>query len=181
MNKTKRNQIFTTKKIDSVLKKLDKLPKKEKSEFNLRETIYRFKDKLNRALKHGYSYEDLSDILAEQEVFVSVNMLRQYLRDANDKTKSSSYCQSDSGMSIAEQNEVNEEPSVAKNSPYSSHLQNKNSSSNKKTSPSNSSSKKQSRKDKHQNLKTQAKDTPTSKTSVLSGYSGDLSGDFNQY
>lgn len=180
MNKTKRNQVFTTKKIDSVLKKLDKLPKKEKSEFNLRETIYRFKDKLNRALKRGYSYEDLSNILAEQQVFVSVNMLRQYLRDANDQNKSPSG-QGDSDVSIPDQNETNEEPLVDNNSASGSHLLSKNLSSSKKTSNSSSSAKKQSRKDKHQKPVTQAKDTPTSKTSVLSGYSDDLSGDFNQY
>ena len=180
MNKTKRNQIFTTKKIDSILKKLDKLPKKEKSEFNLRETICRFKDKLNRALKHGYSYEDLSNILAEQEVFVSVNMLKQYLRDANNKTESSS-AQNNCDVSISEQNEVNGEPLVANNSSSSSHLPSKKSGFRQKISNSNSSAKKQSQKDKHQKSKTQAEDTSVEKTSVLSGYSGDLSGDFNQY
>lgn len=179
MNKTKRNQVFTTKKIDSILKKLDKLPKKEKSEFSLRETIYRFRDKLNRALKRGYSYEDLSNILAEQEVFVSVNMLRQYLRDANNKTELPSV-QDNYDVSISEHNEVNSEFTVANNSSYSSHLPSKKSSSDKKISNSNSSVKKQSQKDKHQS-RTQAEDTPGSKTSVLSGYSDDLSGDFNQY
>ena len=179
MNKTKRNQIFTTKKIDSILKKLDRLPKKEKSEFNLRETIYRFKDKLNRALERGYSYEDLSNILAEQEVFVSVNMLKQYLRDANHKTKPPS-AQDNYDVPMSEHNEADEEALVANNSSSSSHLSSKKLSSNQKTSNSNSSTKKQSQKNRHQS-KTQAEDTPVEKTSVLSGYSDDLSSDFNQY
>ena len=180
MTKTKRNQIFTTKKIESVLKKLDKLKKKEKSEFNLRETIFQFKDKLNNALKLGYSYEDLTNILSEMEVYISVNMLKQYLRDANSPSKSTEK-KSDSVVSSGNLNDDDEETDLVNSSVDNSLKSSKNVASINSSERDKSSAKKAPQKDKHPKFQQQIEDSSPKKSPVLSGYAEDLSSDFNQY
>lgn len=77
--KKKRNQKIPVGKLDNVLEQLEQLNKKQKSELNLRESIYYLRSKLKRALKQGYSYEDLTKILAEQNIIISATTLKQYL------------------------------------------------------------------------------------------------------
>ncbi len=55
---------------------------KQKSELTLRESIYLLRDKLRSALKKGYSYEDLSEILEAQGILVSAATLKQYLTES---------------------------------------------------------------------------------------------------
>ena len=69
MVKAKPNQKIHVDKLTTALNKLEQLDTKPKSELTLRESIYFLRDKLKSALKKGYSYEDLSEILAEQEIF----------------------------------------------------------------------------------------------------------------
>lgn len=89
MVKAKPNQKIHVEKLASALDKLDQLESKPKEELTLRESIYFLRGKLNSALKKGYSYEDLSEILAEQEIIVSTATLKLYLSEGS-KSKNSS-------------------------------------------------------------------------------------------
>ena len=81
--KTKPNQKIHVDKLQTTLEKLGQLKEKPKSELNLRESIYFLRDKLKSALKKGYSYQDLSEILAEQDILISATTLKQYLAEIN--------------------------------------------------------------------------------------------------
>ena len=81
--KTKQNQKIHVDKLQTTLTKLGQLKEKPKSELNLRESIYFLRDKLKSALKKGYSYQDLSEILAEQDILISATTLKQYLAEIN--------------------------------------------------------------------------------------------------
>ena len=89
MAKAKPNQKIHVDLLASALDTLDKLESKPKEELTLRESIYFLRGKLNSALKKGYSYEDLSKILAEQEILVSAATLKLYLSDGSKSKKSS--------------------------------------------------------------------------------------------
>ena len=86
MVKTKPNQKIHVDKLQTTLAKLGQLKEKPKSELNLRESIYYLREKLKSALKKGYSYQDLSEILAEQEILISAATLKQYLTEINKKS-----------------------------------------------------------------------------------------------
>jgi hypothetical protein len=88
MVKTKANQKIKLDKLQSTLDKLDRLKEKPKSELTLRESIYFLRDKLKSALKKGYSYEDLSEILEEQEILISASTLKQYLTELSKESTS---------------------------------------------------------------------------------------------
>lgn len=181
MVKTKRNQVFDNKKIVNVLKKLAKLPKKEKTEFSLRETIVKLKDKLNRALERGYSHEDLSNILEEQEIYVSVNMLKQYLREANNLSELPSADGENSPSQQEQENTVSatEPANNSANKSLDRHpgLECTDNKLDKKSSAKN----KTGNKNKSPKYTAKTQESIVGKDSVLSGYSEDLSGDFNQY
>jgi hypothetical protein len=86
MVKAKPNQKIHVNQLTTALDKLDQLESKPVEELSLRESIYFLRGKLNSALKKGYSYEDLSSILAEQEILVSAATLKLYLTE-NSKSK----------------------------------------------------------------------------------------------
>ena len=76
-------------KLQATLVKLDQLEQKPKEELSVRESIYFLRDKLRSALKKGYSYQDLSEILEEQEIIISAATLKQYLTESSkEATKS---------------------------------------------------------------------------------------------
>ena len=76
-------------KLQATLVKLEQLEQKPKEELSVRESIYLLRDKLLSALKKGYSYQDLSEILAEQEILISAATLKQYLTESSkEATKS---------------------------------------------------------------------------------------------
>ncbi len=81
MVKTKANQKIHIDKLKTTLDKLGQLKEKPKEELSLRESIYFLRDKLKSALKKGYSYQDLSEILEEQGILISASTLKQYLTD----------------------------------------------------------------------------------------------------
>jgi hypothetical protein len=81
MATAKPNQKIHVDKLSATLSKLDSLEVKQKSELTLRESIYLLRDKLRAALKKGYSYEDLSEILEGQGILVSAVTLKQYLTE----------------------------------------------------------------------------------------------------
>ncbi|VEP15817.1 conserved hypothetical protein [Hyella patelloides LEGE 07179] len=88
MVKTKPNQKIHVEQLKTTLDKLGQLKEKPKSELTLRESIYFLRDKLKSALKKGYSYQDLSEILEEQEILISASTLKQYLTDISKESAS---------------------------------------------------------------------------------------------
>ena len=193
MSKSKRNQKIHVDQLQTTLDKLEHLKAKPKEELTLRESIYFLKDKLKKALKKGYSYQDLSEILAEQEIFISAATLKQYLsgiskestsrkrsklgkskKSNSDKlsTKTSSENVTSSkeesvqGLSESESNKINEVAETV-NLEFASLSETSQSSypSQRKSVKSQSSSRKP--------IKTRAKE--------LSGSDDDLSSEFNQY
>ena len=83
MATAKPNQKIHVDKLSATLEKLEQLEEKQKDELTLRESIYFLRDKLKSALKKGYSYQDLSEILSEQGILVSAATLKQYLTESN--------------------------------------------------------------------------------------------------
>ncbi len=88
MVKTKPNQKIHIDKLQTTLDKLSQLKEKPKKELTLRESIYFLRDKLKSALKKGYSYQDLSEILEEQQILISASTLKQYLTEINKESVS---------------------------------------------------------------------------------------------
>lgn len=86
MATAKPNQKIHVDKLQATLEKLEQLEKKQPLELTLRESIYLLRDKLRSALKKGYSYEDLSEILEAQGILVSAATLKQYLTESNKQT-----------------------------------------------------------------------------------------------
>ncbi|MEY2831872.1 MAG: hypothetical protein RLZZ574_1130 [Cyanobacteriota bacterium] len=89
MVRTKPGQKIHVDTLNIALSKLEQLETKPKSELNLRESIFFLKDKLNSALKKGYSYQDLSEVLESQKILISAATLKQYLTDMSKKKSSS--------------------------------------------------------------------------------------------
>lgn len=76
-------------KLQATLTKLEQLEKKQQEELTLRESIHFLRDKLRSALKKGYSYQDLSEILEQQGILVSAATLKQYLTEINNSAAKS--------------------------------------------------------------------------------------------
>ncbi|MCP6760749.1 MAG: hypothetical protein NHB32_18840 [Fischerella sp. CENA71] len=81
MIRTKPGQKIALEKVEATLAQLEKLEQKAKEDLSLRESIYFLREQLQSALKKGYSYKDLSEILAQQEISISEATLKQYLRE----------------------------------------------------------------------------------------------------
>ncbi len=88
MTNTKRNQRINLARLETISNGLEKLEPKPKSELTLRESISYLRDKLKNALKKGYSYQDLSAILVEQDLKISPGTLKKYLSDPSNKSSS---------------------------------------------------------------------------------------------
>ena len=88
MVKTKSNQKIHVDKLKTTKEKLGQLKEKPKSELTLRESIYFLRDQLKSALKKGYSYQDLSEILEEQEILISASTLKNYLMEIKGESAS---------------------------------------------------------------------------------------------
>ncbi len=98
-------------KLQSTLVKLEQLEKKPKEELSVRESINFLREKLKSALKKGYTYQDLSEILAEQEILISAATLKQYLTESNKEfTKTRRY--SKSGQRKEAQNKEPEKTAI---------------------------------------------------------------------
>ena len=81
MATAKPGQKISLDKLQSTLVELERLAEKPKEELSLRESIYFLRDKLRNALKKGYSYQDLSDLLEQQDIIISAATLKQYLTE----------------------------------------------------------------------------------------------------
>ena len=197
MVKTKANQKIHIDKLKTTLDKLGKLKEKPKEELTLRESIYFLRDKLKSALKKGYSYQDLSEILEEQGILISASTLKQYLTDIT-KESASRRKRSKSGQTKTSKSEDT-------TSSKSSEKENKDKTSSKSQSDTDlskdvNSSKEKSDKDlssvesdtvnksdssdtKQGSVTSRSKSRTSTKakTKKLSGSDRDLSSDFNQY
>lgn len=83
MANTKPNQKIQLDKLQATLAELEQLEEKPKEELSLRESIYFLRNKLNLALKKGYNYQDLSELLEQQGIMISAATLKQYLGEIN--------------------------------------------------------------------------------------------------
>lgn len=88
MTSTKRNQKISLETLETTLETLDNLSEKKQKEMTLRQSVYFLRDKLQKALKKGYTYQDLSEILEQQEILISAATLKQYLTEGGKKVKS---------------------------------------------------------------------------------------------
>ncbi|MBW4566424.1 MAG: hypothetical protein KME32_36325 [Mojavia pulchra JT2-VF2] len=88
MVRTKPGQKIPLEKVQTTLSELEKLEDKAKEELSLRESISFLREKLQSALKKGYSYQDLSLILAKQEIKISAATLKQYLTEIEREKRS---------------------------------------------------------------------------------------------
>jgi hypothetical protein len=75
-------------KFDQACGSLASLPVKPKTTATLREGVYRLRHQLNKALRRGYSYEDLAEALKKSEIEISPETLKQYLSQANNRKSS---------------------------------------------------------------------------------------------
>ena len=74
--------------VDELKKELLELTPKPKQELTLRDTVFCLQEELSRALKLGYSYEDLVKLLKNKGVEISTETLKNYLGEAKRKTRS---------------------------------------------------------------------------------------------
>ena len=81
MATAKPGQKISIDKLQTTLVELERLAEKPKEELSLRESIYFLRDKLRNALKKGYSYQDISNLLEQQEILISAATLKQYLTE----------------------------------------------------------------------------------------------------
>ena len=185
MVKTKPNQKIHVDKLQTTLTKLGQLKEKPKSELNLRESIYYLRDKLKSALKKGYSHQDLSEILAEQDILISAATLKQYLAEINKQSaarkkriKSAQSQKNDSTEFQSNSQTSSEDVTLSKDESEQDSLQVEPDKL-KEVEPSYSNSQKESSKSKT-TTKGTSKSSQT-KPKELSGSNQDLSEEFNQY
>jgi hypothetical protein len=64
---------------------LDELPAKAKESWSLREAVTLLQDSITTALDRGYSYEEVSTMLAGKGVSITASSLKRYLANAKKK------------------------------------------------------------------------------------------------
>ena len=70
-------------KLKSILDKVEsRTPLKPKEGMTLREVIIKSKVMINKALKRGYTYEEIADILTEEGISIKAATLKQYLAES---------------------------------------------------------------------------------------------------
>lgn len=74
-------------KLKSILEKLEsRIPPKPKKGMTLREIIQKSRPMINKALKRGYTYEEIAAFLTEEGINIKAVTLKQYLAEST-KTK----------------------------------------------------------------------------------------------
>ncbi len=72
--------------LKSILEKVEaRLPPKPKQGMTLREAISKFKPTITKALKRGYTYEEVAAILTEEGISIKGATLKQYLAESKNK------------------------------------------------------------------------------------------------
>ena len=167
MASAKPNQKIHVSKLSTALDKLSQLDKKPKEELTLRESIYFLRDKLKSALKKGYSYDDLSSILAEQEILISAATLKLYLTQGSKKSSNRKRSKSSKHKTSNNVNSSKENGNSSRSKDEINKIKETKSSIKSQTTTAKERSKSE------KNTKTKPK--------VLSGFDDDLSDEFNQY
>lgn len=73
-------------KLKSILEKVEaRTPLKPKQGMTLREVIMKSKAMINKALKRGYTYEEIAAILTEEGISIKGATLKQYLTESKSK------------------------------------------------------------------------------------------------
>ncbi len=88
MTKTNRNQKIHVDTVSTTIAQLKELEAKPKLELTLRETIAEMENELKNAIKKGYSYKELSEVLAKQKIMISAGTLKQYMSELNKSSSS---------------------------------------------------------------------------------------------
>lgn len=88
MTKTQRNQKIHVDTVSTTIAQLKELEAKPKLELTLRETIAEMENELKNAIKKGYSYKELSEVLAKQKIMISAGTLKQYMSELNKSSSS---------------------------------------------------------------------------------------------
>jgi hypothetical protein len=74
----------------SILEKVEgRLPPKPKQGMTLREAISKFKPTITKALRRGYTYEEVAAILTEEGISIKGATLKQYLAESKGKKRPS--------------------------------------------------------------------------------------------
>lgn len=170
MVRTKPNQKVQIDQLKLLDEQLGNLPEKPKEELTLRESIYFLRDKLKRALKKGYSYQDLSEILSEQKISISAATLKQYLTEIKKKSSSRKRSKAGSKQSPKDLNKIESESVKELEQQKSS---NDTDSSKLKLSDNSQQESKQPQPKTRKSVKDKSKDSL--------GANQDLSSEFNQY
>jgi hypothetical protein len=183
-------------KLQATLVKLEQLEEKPKEELSVRESIYFLRDKLRSAMKKGYSYQDLSEILAAQEILISAATLKQYLTESSkEATKSRRSAKSgqvkqvqqkEAEITVTEKTESKKAENEEKHKVEKSELeesQKKNQAGDKRESSNESEVKlfEEDREQKAEESQQDTKKTGRAKPKKQGSSSTDLSSEFNQY
>lgn len=165
MAKAKPNQKIHIDKLQTALDKLEQLEDKPKDELTLRESIYFLRDKLNSALKKGYNYQDLSEILAQQNILISAATLKQYLTDIGKKSSNRKRSRSSKDKSSTNVNSFKEAGNSSLSQDEINRIEEIESTKKSQTTAA----------------RDRSKSKKATKPKVLSGFDDDLSSEFNQY
>lgn len=166
MAKAKPNQKIHVDKLHTTLDKLGQLEDKPIDELTLRESIYFLRDKLNSALKKGYNYQDLSEILAQQDILISAATLKQYLTDIRKKSSNRKKSKSSKRKTSTNVNSSKEDEDSSLSPDEINRIEETELTRNRKSQTTAAS---------------RSKTKKATKPKVLSGFDDDLSSEFNQY
>lgn len=90
----------------SILEKVEaRIQPKPKQGMTLREAIAKFKPTITKALKRGYTYEEVAAILTEEGISIKAATLKQYLAESKGKKRSSETASTNQAKSSTHQAE----------------------------------------------------------------------------
>jgi len=101
--------------LKSILEKVEaRLPPKPKESMTLKEVILKSKTMISKALKRGYSYDEIAAILSEEGISVKGTTIKQYLAET---TKSKRRQSGTNRIDIAEESPETTSESIESKSP----------------------------------------------------------------
>lgn len=85
---SRRNQKISLSQIEAIEDVLDRLEKKPQPKLSRHEKLYQMKDKIERVLQLGYSYEEISLVLKQQGIDLNAEQLLRWHESRSPKDKS---------------------------------------------------------------------------------------------
>lgn len=85
MTKSRGNQKIKIEVIEAVLELLDKLEPKPKPKPHQDEKLLNLRHKIERVLRLGYSYGEITEVLKQQDINISTEKLKKYLSNADNE------------------------------------------------------------------------------------------------